>query len=209
MEAFYPSQPMQNFIDFSDGKVGLAILNQGMREYEVNDDPKRTVALTLLRTHRSYMVANEMMTPEEFDRYTGLHSFGELEFRYALYPHKGDWQEGQALREAYDFKVPYRIIQGVAKSGELPPTDSFISVDDGRIMISALAQSSDGKAFVVRLWNSSDETARTSLTVNLPISSVGKVRMDETGKIEKLKGTGKRYALTVRGAEIVTLRLAG
>ncbi len=207
MEPFYSSQPMQNFIDLSDGKFGLAILNQGMREYEVQDDPNRTVALTFLRTHRSYMVANEMMTPEEFDRYTGLHSFGELEFKYALYPHKGDWQKGQALREAYDFKVPYRMIQGVVKSGELPPSGSFVSIDDERIMIAALAQSYDAKSYILRLWNSSDDTVKTALTVNLPVSSVGKIRMDETGKVEKLKGTGKRYDLTARGGEIVTLQL--
>ena len=38
-EQFFPFQPMQNFVDLSDGKAGLAVLNRGLREYEIQDDP--------------------------------------------------------------------------------------------------------------------------------------------------------------------------
>ncbi|NQT83952.1 hypothetical protein HQ563_13075, partial [bacterium] len=48
-EKAFPTHPQLGFVDVSDGKVGLAILNQGLPEYEVVDDRDRTVAVTLLR----------------------------------------------------------------------------------------------------------------------------------------------------------------
>ena len=51
------------------------------------------------------MTANPDMTPDEFDKYTGMHSFGDLEYNYAIYPHKGGWQDGEVQQNAYDFKV--------------------------------------------------------------------------------------------------------
>ncbi len=207
MERFYPTQPMQNFIDLSDGKQGLAILNQGLREYEINDDPNRTIAITLIKTHRAYMVANENMIPEEFEKYTGLHCFGEHEFKYAVYPHSGDWKAGKVLQESYDFKIPYRIIQGVVKKGELAPTTSFVSWDNDSIAMSALCQSQDGKGFILRLWNSSEEPAKVNLKLNLPVKSVSKVRMDEAEIIENLEAANGELKLDFREAEIVTLKL--
>jgi len=207
MEKFYPNQPMQNFVDISDGDYGLAVINQGIREYEINDDPNRTIAITLLKTHRAYMVANEKMIPEEFEKYNGLHCFGEQEYRYALYPHAGDWESGGALNEAYDFKVPYRIIQGVVKKGELPPSHSFLSVDDDRIRMAALVPSQDGTGFVVRFWNSSDETVNVNMCLDMPIGTVRKVRLDESVTLEELHFSGAKVELSFHPAEIVTLKL--
>ncbi|MEZ6071154.1 MAG: glycoside hydrolase family 38 C-terminal domain-containing protein [Pirellulales bacterium] len=44
-----PQFPMHRFVDMSDGKIGLAILNEGLREYEAVVDEDRTLAITLLR----------------------------------------------------------------------------------------------------------------------------------------------------------------
>ena len=38
---------MQRFVDMSDGNLGLAILNEGLREYEAVVDDDRTLAITL------------------------------------------------------------------------------------------------------------------------------------------------------------------
>ena len=58
-EGHFPFQPMQNFLDLSDGKRGVAFMSKGLREYEVVDDPRRTLAITLMRSHRAYMLANK------------------------------------------------------------------------------------------------------------------------------------------------------
>jgi mannosylglycerate hydrolase len=174
-------QPMQNFVDLNDGKIGLAFLGKGLREYEVMDDSERTLAITLLRTHRAYMTANTFMTPEEFDRYTGLHSFGEFEYQYALYPHADDWDGGHVLQVAYQHKVDMKAILGVPTKGELPSTGSFFVIEPAdKLMISALKQSEDGQGIVLRVWNTSSETLNAKIKTSLPVTKAAKLRLDET-----------------------------
>lgn len=180
-EDFYPFQPMQNFVDVNDGKSGLAILNKGLREYEVQDDDQRTIKITLLRTQRAYMTANNDMIPEELDQYTGQHSFGDLEYNYALYPHTGDWDEGKVMQEAYKFKVPVKAIQGVTREGQLPATGSIITVDPTeKVMLSALKMAESGEGIVIRLWNTTGETLDLNVSTILPVKEVKRMRLDET-----------------------------
>lgn len=191
-EQFFPFQPMQNFVDVNDGKEGLAILNRGLREYEVQDDPNRTISITLLRTQRAYMTANPDMIPEEYDKYTGQHSFGDLEYNYALYPHTGEWDEGRVLQTAYEFKVDIKAIQGVTIQGELPSTTSLIKVTpEEKIMLSSLKLAEDGKGTVLRLWNTTAENQKVEVSTILPVKAVKRLRMDESqiGDIEFINGS--------------------
>ena len=207
-EGHYPFQPMQNFIDLSDGHEGLAFLSKGIREYEVMDDDRRTMALTLFRTHRAYMTSTDDMTREELDKQRGMQALGELEYQYALFPHCGDWRQGHVLQEAYDHKVPIRILQGVSKPGQLPCTASLFTVDpNDKISLSACCQSEDGKAYMLRLWNNTDEDIKGKLNTLLPIGSITKVRMDETERFETLSHQGPTWTLPLRKGEIATLRL--
>lgn len=213
-EGNYPCQPMQNFLDLSNGSGGLAVLNKGLREYEVMDDAERTIALTLFRGHRGYMIANKAITPEELEELEGAHSIGVLEYHYALLPHEGDWRAGEVMREAYDFKLPVRCLQGPVPpevpeppEASLPPSASLLSVDDPRVMLAAFCQSEDGKALTLRVWNTSGEDVSANLRTLLAVKRAAKVRMDETQEIEALAKVGEGFALRLRGAEIATLRL--
>ena len=191
-EPFYPFQPMQNFVDVNDEKAGMAVLSRGLREYEVKDDKNRTIAITLLRTHRAYMTANSNMTPEEFDRYTGLHSFGDFEYNYALYPHIGDWNTGEVLQAAYLHKVGIKAIQGVPVRGGLPATGSFFKITPlGRVMISALKYSEDGKGVIMRLWNITHEKQDITVSTMLPVKSVKSLQLDETPVCDMELNDGK------------------
>ncbi len=207
-EADYRYQPMQNFVDMSDGKAGLAVLNQGLREYAVWDDPNRTIGLTLLRTYRAYINANTDMTPEEFAKYPETHCPGVLEFEYAIYPHTGDWQDGDVMTEAYDFKTPVRAIQGPAKAGEQPPSQSFVTIQpEGKVMLSALCQSEDGQGTLLRIWNTTDEPVDAKIETTMGFTAARKVRMAEGGEGEELTVVNGAFAVPMRKAEIVTIRL--
>lgn len=182
-EGFTPFQPMQNFVDVSDNNLGLAILTKGLREYEIADDTLRTIKITLIRTQRAYMTANSSMNVEELDKYTGQHSFGTLTYEYAIYPHKGNYKEGNVLSEAYNHKVPVKAIQGVVMDGILNDTDSFIKINqDNKIYISGIKESEDKSGIIVRLWNLTDETLNTNIKTILPIKEVKHVKLDETNE---------------------------
>lgn len=206
-EQFFPFQPMQNFVDVSDGEAGLAVLNKGLREYEVQDDAQRTIAITLIRTQRAYMTANSDMIPEELDQYTGQHSFGDLEYRYALYPHAGDWEKAGVLAQAYAFKVDIKAIQGVPMAGPLAASGSFITVDPAeKVMLSALKMAESGDGIVLRLWNATAETLDARVSTTLPVSSAGLLHLDETpeGSVSLEKGVMR---IPIGPHKIVTLLL--
>lgn len=182
-EGFTPFQPMQNFVDVSDNNLGLAILTKGLREYEIADDTLRTIKITLIRTQRAYMTANSSMNVEELDKYTGQHSFGTLTYEYAIYPHKGNYKEGNVLSEAYNHKVPVKAIQGVVMDGILNDTDSFIKINqENKIYISGIKESEDKSGIIVRLWNLTDENLNTNIKTILPIKEVKHVNLDETNE---------------------------
>jgi len=207
-ECDYVYQPMQNFLDLSDQTSGFALLNKGMREYAVWDDPARTVSLTLFRTYRVYMTANTDLTPEEEAKYPGTNCLGKMEFRYAVYPHAGDWREGNVFHEAYDFKTPIRAIQGPAKRGDLPAHRSFLSVQPAeKILFSALRPSADGQGWILRLCNLEDTPLTARVRFGFPCRSVHKIRMDERGEAEALTLQRRAATVPMRAAEIVTLRL--
>lgn len=180
-EAFPAPQPMQNFIDVSDGKDGVAIMTKGLREYEICDDEERTIKITLIRTQRAYMTANNNMTVEELDKYTGQHSFGTLEYEYAIYPHQGKWNEADVINEAYSFKVPVKAVQGVPHLGELPSSASFIKINqEKKVLISALKQSEDGEGTILRVWNTTGDSLPLEISTILPVDKIEKVKLDES-----------------------------
>jgi mannosylglycerate hydrolase len=206
-EGFYPFQPMQNFVAIEDGKVGLAILNKGLREYEIHDDENRTIAITLLRTQRAYMTANSDMTPEEYDKYTGLHSFGALEYNYVLFPYKDTWDKAGVLQKAYQFKVSIDAIQGVPVAGRLPSSGSFIRiVPNDKLMVSALKKADDQDGIILRLWNISGEKINGTITTMLPVGMAAMLRLNETVESE-LKIENGNINIQVGPHKIVTVLL--
>ena len=89
-----PQYPMHRFVDVCDGQTGMAIINEGMREYEVADDDQRTLFITLLRG----FTAMQSPVIDQWDVYPWMklsQSLGINECHYAIMPHRGDWSEGR------------------------------------------------------------------------------------------------------------------
>ncbi len=207
-EGFFPFQPMQNFVDISDNKNGFAFLSKGLREYEVEDDNERTLKITLIRTQRAYMTANSAMTVEELDQYTGQHSFGKMKYEFALYPHKGDYVEGNVLQTAYDYKVPMKAIQGVQNKGILPSSANIFNItpQNKSIMTSALKQAESTDGIILRLWNTTLETQNVKVKTILNFKSATHVDLDES-PIEELEIKNGEFKFELAPAKIYTILL--
>ena len=105
---------MHRFVDVSDGRVGLAVFNNGIREYEVFDSPARELAVTLLR-------AFEFKQSPVIDRWD-VHPEMELsqclgpqDWSYGIYPHAGTWDKAEVYREAERFTLPLEAAQRLVK----------------------------------------------------------------------------------------------
>ncbi|MEN7973978.1 MAG: glycoside hydrolase family 38 C-terminal domain-containing protein, partial [Verrucomicrobiota bacterium] len=103
------TRPVLNFADVSSDARSLAVIVDGLPEYELLGDGERTMAVTLLRAFQNGRVDPDTPTPpERGSQAQGLHTF-----RYALYPHKGSWDQAQVMPEAYRHNLPMKVVQAM------------------------------------------------------------------------------------------------
>ena len=197
--------PMQRFVDVSDGRVGLAILNEGLREYEVRPDPDRTIAVTLLRAFE-VSICTSAAGWEVFPEMKLSQSPGHHKFRYLIYPHAGRWDDAEVHREAEGLTAPLILAQAGPHKGDLPKRMSFVEVAPTNLVMSALKRSEDGEAVVLRLHNPTEKRIEGTVTCFRRIRSAELVTLEEK-PIRKLKVDGSSVKLRVDTRKIVTLKL--
>ena len=165
-EALQPEQPMDRFVDISDGTAGVALLNDGLKAYEAHDNADRTISLTLLWCFPLRIcITNLEMTDYPDDK--GSQCLGRHTFRYAFMPHAGDWRAGRVLQAAERFDTPVRVAQiGPSPGGRLPATKSFLEVESDEVHLSALKQSESGKGWIVRIFNPTDDVVSARVRLN-------------------------------------------
>ncbi len=166
-------QPMNSFVDLSDGKTGFALLNEGLKGYTAHDDPDRTVSLTLLRGYPlRIIVTSDMIDYSQTDK--GSQCLGRQRFRYAVMPHAGDWVEANVWKAAERFTMPFRAAQlGPTKHGAEPLTKSFLELTPDDLHVSAVKCSESGDGWVVRLFNPFNEERQVRLRLNGGLTGPG------------------------------------
>jgi len=103
-----PTFPSRRFVDVADGNVGLALLHDGLLEYEVVDGG-RELALTLLRANGYLSRSEPDLRPNPagpLDPLEGPQLLGRQRAEYAVMPHRGDWRSADCYGAADAFTVP-------------------------------------------------------------------------------------------------------
>jgi len=198
-----PTFVSRRFVDASDGEVGLALVHDGLLEYELpaeDGSPSRELALTLLRA-TGYLSRLQLSTRASPAGYpyplTGPQMLGQRSFDYALVPHRGDWRDARLYDIADEVLVPLeRVRAGGVRGAHRDPTGRRLRVDGARV--SAVSRE---PGVVVRVFNPSpdastavvehDGAPATGWTVDL----VGRPLQRFEGRVE------------LRPCEIATLRL--
>ena len=143
--------PAQNWIDYSDGKKGIALLNQGLPGNNVAED---TLLLSLMRSARITAYAYHGGFEPGVSSDSGLSVGKSLTLHYALAPHAGDWREAGIYRAGLEFNNPL-IARKVAKhSGILPKRWGFLEVSHLNVVTSALKPGPDGSV-ILRVYEAS------------------------------------------------------
>ncbi len=197
-----PTFVSRRFVDASDGDHGLALVHDGLLEYEVVDGG-RTLALTLLRA-TGYLSRSEMaLRPNPagpLDPLRGPQLQEPLSLEYAVVLHRGDWQ-GAALHDVADeVLVPLGRVRGGGWTGaHRAATGSRLMVEGARV--SAVTRVAAGDPLTVRVFNPS------------PDPSVVRVAYDDDparGHVVDLLGevvAPFEGQVALRPWEIVTLRV--
>lgn len=205
-----PEKPQRSFASLSDGKIGLTIANRGLPEVEAlrNARGNAEIAITLLRCvgwlsredlstrtgHAGPMIA----TPEA--QMPGKHNF-----EYAIIPHAGDWR--QAYLHAYAFDAPLKAVSTDLHAGWLPPTTSFITVDNQSFIITAIKPADDGTGWILRGFNLDPEPIEIQLSSVFKINRAAEVSLAEEIQHNLRVDDQKTVNHTVRGYAITTIKL--
>lgn len=178
------TQPMQSFVDLSDGDNGFGIVNDCMTEYEAMKNTEGTLALTLFRAVRN-IICTEMRSAGAFPNQKGGQCLREMEYHYALVPHKGNWQQAELFYAANRLNVPAKPAQFAPcekANGKLPAEHSFYSVSN--LQLSAIKKSEDGNSVIVRLFNPSDKTVKGCVWFAKEIHSAYYTNLNEENESE-------------------------
>jgi len=198
--------PMQSFVDVSDGEQGFAVINDGLCEFEVIDNTQRTVAVTLLRAVRNWIHSGNSRGAH-YPKQKGGQCQGPQTFRFALYPHAGDWNTGGVYRVAQRFNVPVRPIQcGRGDGDALGMSESLFALEPRELVLSAMKQEEDGEAIVARVFNPTATPLKGTLRMKTALTKAELVNLNEA-PLGELAIQGTAVAFDVGPNKIVTVRL--
>jgi len=200
-----PTFPMHRFVDVSDGKTGLAVVNDGLREYQVTPDDDRAIAITLMRAFEVSLTT----VSKRWDIHPempGSQCFSAHEFRYRVVPHKGTWDKAGLFREADRLMLPLEPAQAGAHKGGLPQQLGFLKIAPSSIVLSALKRAEDGNGYIVRLFNPAKTAIQAKLEWAWPVAKAEIVTMEETA-IGRLQVGGHAISTNAEPKKIVSIRV--
>lgn len=181
-EKAYKTAHNSGFVDINDGEYGLALLNQGLPEYEIIPE-NNTIALTLLRCvgwlsrgDMEYKKGNagpSFATPE-------AQCLGENTFSYALIPHQGSWDDASIPRKTKQYKTKVLTKQLKNQSGNLPSSFSFIQLEGKYLEISAIKKNEFEDRLLIRVYNPTNKETTGKIKLGLDIHKVYLGKLDES-----------------------------
>jgi len=206
-EKAYKTAHNSGFIDINNKEYGLAVLNQGLPEYEIIPE-NNTIALTLLRCvgwlsrgdleYKKGNAGPSFATPE-------AQCLGENTFSYALIPHKGSWDDARISQKTKQYKTKVLTKQLKNQPGNLSDKYSFIELEGEHLEISAIKKSEFKDKLVVRIYNPTNRETTGKIKLGLNIHKVYLSRLDESYEEELPCNNG--VEIVIKPKEIKTIIL--
>ena len=123
--------------------ISLSVVTEGRMSYSVNGSQAQFVAL------RSCGFADHYGIKDEF---TQVQDLGVQELRYSLVPEVGAFNPAASVKKACQVNQKPIVIYETFHKGALPLRDSYASVSNDEIVLSALKPSENGGKIVLRLY---------------------------------------------------------
>ena len=181
--------PALRWGDLGDGAHGFSLINNSKYGYDAVGNMLR---LTLLRSAKS-------PDPEA--------DMGHHHFRYALYPHAGDWKAALTERRGYEFNYPMTATATMAHPGPLPPSHSFAALDADNVVLTAVKKAEDSDALIFRGYEWAGKDGTVELHVPPGATGATLTNLQETPEGAALPVVGDVVKAPVHPYEIVTVRV--
>jgi alpha-mannosidase len=178
--------PGQRWADVSQVDYGVSILNDSKYGWDYRGDVLR---LTLLKS--------PIWPDSTADR-------GTQRFRFAVYPHAGDWRIAGTVRRAAEYNTPLLAAFEPPHDGPLGEEVSFASADATNVEVAWLKRAEDSDAWVLRLVEWHGRAAAVEARLGCRIGSARRANLLEDAG-EPLPVDGDRFSVEVHPFEIATV----
>jgi alpha-mannosidase len=177
------------WVDLSQWDYGVALLNDCKYGHKVSEN---VLDLNLLRSPTS--------PDPQADR-------AEHHFTYALYPHAGNHIVGNVVRAGYELNVPLRSVSGRPEQSHHPVSLSFARIEAENVIIETIKKAEKSDDIILRLYEASGATTRTTLTFDREINTIWSTNLLEEPE-KNLNHQQKSVELILDPFEIITLRMS-
>ncbi|MDA0151150.1 mannosylglycerate hydrolase [Vibrio sp. Makdt] len=195
-EAPVPVYQLMNFAALENGRAGMAIMSNGLREFEViasqGDDNRDTFALTLFRGIGVLGKEELLLRP---GRPSGIkiptpdsQVRGKLVCEFTLCGFSGNHIDANIMAQARDNvtqiecynKIPYNAMKLNVGEQNLPMNFSLLSKQQAGAVLSVLKKAEDEDALIMRVYNPAETgSVSDSISFTQPVSSWKETSMDE------------------------------
>ncbi len=197
--------PAQRWIDLSTESYGVSLLNDCRYAFDIAQNCLR---MTVVRGIPD-------LDPEA--------DVGANELRYALYPHPGDWRQGDTVRQGWAFNMPLIARQALRRTGmiapwiaaginhAMPPAFGFLEVAPVNVVLTAFKLEQEdwgpGSPLIVRLYETAGRAAEARLTLSAPLMMFEETNhLEERVESDRFSWDGNEVTITFRPHEIRTFR---
>ncbi|MDZ7372600.1 MAG: alpha-mannosidase [candidate division KSB1 bacterium] len=190
--------PGHKFVDMSDGRWGVALLNDCKYGFDARNDSLR---ITLLRSPRTPVPidAGPDYVPPLADQ-------GSHEFTYSLYPHRGGYVDGGVARAGYELNYPMLVWATDAHTGDLPPSFGFVEELPENVFLTAVKKAEDAHHWILRMYELAGRHTTFSLRWHLPFAAAWEADLMEHARV-KLPQEGEAVVVAMNPYEIKTILL--
>ena len=163
-------EPTQSYVSLTDGKTGIAVIPQGVREYEVLDDSK--IRLTLFRTYGFMGKENLIYRPgrasgERIIETPAAQLLKEMEFNFGFTSYAGDINDSDidTLAKQYNTNLEVytyaKFLNGrlIFSQREIEGQNAKIHSlfeTEGNLVVSAVKKAEEDDGYIIRLYNGKD-----------------------------------------------------
>ncbi|MDJ0897839.1 MAG: alpha-mannosidase [Xenococcus sp. MO_188.B8] len=165
------------WVDLTDDKqkYGVSLLNDCKYGYDIK--PKQ-IRITLLRS--------PVWPDPNSDR-------RKHQFTYAIFPHKGSWNNARTVHKSYEFNIPLQVVEAIKENQQnyLAPVKSFIDFSEENLIMMAIKGDENQKSekdrenIILRCYECYGKTANLSLKGDLNLKIIGEVNCLEEDNNQK------------------------
>lgn len=174
--------------DLSERNYGVSILNDCKYGYDIKDS---RIRLTLIKSG--------IYPDPKADQ-------GEHSFTYSLYPHGGDWFNGETVKEAYELNYPLKSVITDGGAAAEPAEKSFIELEAASTILETVKKAEDSDDLILRFYEYANRRERVKVKFEAEIKRVVETNLLEEEELE-VKAEVDYFEFEIRPYKIKTFKI--